>query len=57
MTKSPEIVGSFTEAFDAPDFTDRFWFAALRGLVLVGCVCGLMLLGTVAAQSLGLFFI
>ena len=29
MTKNPEIVGAFPEAVDAPNFTVRFWFAAL----------------------------
>jgi hypothetical protein len=57
MTKNREITEPFTEAVDAPDFTGRFWFAALRGIALVGCLCGFMLLGTVVAQGLGPLFI
>ena len=57
MAEHPEIVGAFTELIDAPDFTGRFWFAALKGIVFVGCICGLILLGTAVAQSLGLLFI
>lgn len=57
MIENRDVIGSFTEAIDAPDFTDRFWFAALRGIVLVGCLCSLMLVGTVVAQSLGPFLL
>jgi hypothetical protein len=56
MTKSPEIVGAFPEMIIAPDFTGQFWFSVLKGMVFVGCVCGFILLGTAAAQSLGLLF-
>ena len=54
MTKNPEIVGSFAEVIDAPGFTGRLWFAALIGMTVIGCVCGLSLLGAaVMAGSRG----
>jgi hypothetical protein len=56
MIKSPEIVGAFSEVFDASEFTGQFWFSVLKGMVFVGCVCGFVVLGAAAAQSLGLLF-
>ena len=57
MTENPDIVGTFTGMIDSPDLPGHFWFAALRGIAFVGCLCGVVLLGAVVAQSLGLFFI
>jgi hypothetical protein len=57
MIKNPEILGASPEGIDTPDFSSRFWFAAVSGLAFVGCVFGFMLFGTAVAQGMGLFLI
>jgi hypothetical protein len=53
-TKSSETVAAFTDFIDVLEFSswEKFWLAALKGLLFLGIVGGLLLLGTGAAQSL-----
>jgi hypothetical protein len=56
MAKRAETVAEFPELIDAPDYAtwERFLLAALKGVFFFGLVSSLALVGTAAAQGLGL---